>query len=75
MKTTAELCEEFLARVRARMAAGAAEYGDKSFQAPAPKTIDEIQQELADVCGWSAVLYVRLERLKEAAKAVDPWQG
>jgi len=66
------LREQFFVKVRARWEAGAKEYGDRSFGSPAVCTIDEIQQELADVCGWAAILYVRLAKLKQAARAVDP---
>jgi len=44
--------------------ANAATYGDASFTRPATELVDEAQQELEDVCGWSPLLWIRLERLK-----------
>lgn len=56
--------DRFVARLRARLTAGAAAYGDRSFNRPAAELVDEIQQELEDVCGWSLILWIRLERLR-----------
>ena len=56
--------DRFVARLRARLEAGAATYGDRSFTRPAAELVDEIQQELEDVCGWSLLLWIRLERLR-----------
>lgn len=57
--------EQFLAVVRQRLEAGAQEYGDASHRRPVGELLDEIQQELADVCGWSAILWGRLEHLRQ----------
>ena len=57
--------EQFLAVVRKRLEAGAQEYGDASHRRPVGDLLDEIQQELADVCGWSAILWGRLEHLRK----------
>ena len=54
----------FVARLRARLVAGAATYGNTSFDRPAVELVDEIQQELEDVSGWSLLLWIRLERLR-----------
>jgi hypothetical protein len=59
--------EQFLAVVRQRLEAGAKEYGDASHRLPVGDLLDEIQQELADVCGWSAILWGRLEHLRKLA--------
>lgn len=56
--------DAFLARVRRRLEAGAAEYGDASHQRPNDDLVDEIQQELEDVCGWAAILWAKLDRLR-----------
>ena len=61
--------DRFVARLRARLITGAATYGDTSFTRPAPELVDEIQQELEDVCGWSLLLWIRLERLKQSVEA------
>ena len=54
----------FVERLRARLVVGAAIYGDKSFSRPAVELVDEVQQEIEDVCGWSLLLWIRLERLR-----------
>ena len=59
----------FVDRIRARLITGAAIYGNASFTRPAPELVDEIQQELEDVCGWSLLLWIRLERLKQSVEA------
>jgi len=56
--------DRFVARLRLRLTAGAATYGDVSFTRPAAELVDEVQQELEDVCGWSLILWLRLERLR-----------
>lgn len=61
----------FEQRVAARLERGAIEYGDKSMRRPAVDLIDEIQQELEDVTGWSAILWLRLENLREKAVSVE----
>jgi len=57
--------DRFVARLRPRLAAGAATYGDVSFRRPAAELLDEVQQELEDVCGWSLILWVRIEELRQ----------
>ena len=63
--------DNFVARLRARLITGAATYGDTSLTRPAPELVDEIQQELEDVCGWSLLLWIRLERLKQNVDAKE----
>jgi hypothetical protein len=53
----------FAARVHARLEAGAREYPGSPDRA-ASALIDEIQQELEDVRGWSCVLWAKLEAIK-----------
>lgn len=62
--------DRFVDRLKARLAAGAATYGDESFRRPAAELIDEVQQEIEDVCGWSLILWTRLERLRERIDAL-----
>lgn len=57
--------EAFFARVQARLEQGERDYGNKSFTRPAGELLDEIQQELEDVCGWSTILWSRLQRLRD----------
>lgn len=63
--------DRFVARLRARLITGAAIYGDASFTRPAPELVDEVQQELEDVCGWSLLLWIRLERLKQSVATTE----
>lgn len=56
--------QHFVSRLRARLDAGAATYGDVSFTRPAVELVDEVMQELEDVCGWSLILWLRLEVLR-----------
>lgn len=56
--------DRFVARLRARLAAGAATYGNSSYTRPAVDLVDEVQQELEDVAGWSLLLWIRLARLR-----------
>lgn len=54
----------FLANVRARLAVGRKEYADESHDRATGDLIREIQEELEDVAGWSAILWAKLERLR-----------
>ena len=56
--------DQFITRLRARLVAGAATYGNVSFTRPAAELVDEVQQEIEDVCGWSLLLWIRLGRLR-----------
>ena len=63
--------DRFVQRLRARLVAGAATYGDRSFTRPAAELVDEIQQELEDVAGWGLLLWIRLERLRGAVERIE----
>jgi len=65
MRNLDHALDHFVARLRARLDAGAREYGNATFERPAAELIDEIQQELEDVAGWGFLLWVRLDRLRE----------
>jgi len=56
--------DRFVARLRARLDAGAKTYGDSSFARPAAELVEEIQQEIEDVAGWGLLLWIRIERLR-----------
>lgn len=62
----------FLLEVRERLRRGRIEFQDRSLERPAVGLLAEIQEELADVAGWSAILWSRLQRIREAAERVDP---
>lgn len=55
----------FVTRLRARLESGAREYGDASFERPATELVDEVMEEIEDICGWSLLLWARLDRLRE----------
>ena len=54
----------FMSRVHSRLLAGHREYGDASLDRPAAELLDEMRQELEDVCGWAVVLSAKIERLQ-----------
>lgn len=56
----ARLEKQFVAMLRKRWKAGAREYGDRSFFRPKAETVDQVLDEIADVAGWSFVLWVQL---------------
>ena len=58
--------DSFWSHVRSRLEAGETQYHGKSHKRPAESLIDEIQQELEDVSGWSAILWAKLDRLRAA---------
>ena len=68
---------QFADEVASRLDAGAREYGQRSFSREPADLIDEVQQELRDVAGWSWVLANRLEAVRQAMAAAElaPDQG
>lgn len=65
--------DRFVARLRARLVAGAVTYGDTSFTRPAADLVDEVMQELEDVSGWALLLWTRLDRLRgDIERAASP---
>ncbi len=62
--------DRFVERLRARLEAGATTYGASSFERPAAELLDEVQQELEDVCGWSLLLWIRLDRLRHDVDSI-----
>lgn len=65
----------FVQAVEARLEAGAAAYGDRSFERPAGELVGEIAEELEDVAGWAFVLWCRMESLKRRLQTGDPTDG
>lgn len=49
-----------------RLRAGADQYGDASFSKDPKQLLDEIQQELLDISGWSFVLFCRIREMRRA---------
>ena len=65
----------FVDRVRARLATGAKQHGDRSLTRPPAELVSEVMEELEDVTGWSAILWARLERLRNAVERLDTQGG
>jgi len=61
---------EFTQALYERLGRGEAEYGEASFQRPPAVLVDEISEELLDVCGWSWLLWCRLRELKRKLEQV-----
>ncbi|HUT54380.1 MAG TPA: hypothetical protein VM658_13405 [bacterium] len=59
---------EFVSLVEHRLEQGAVEYGDSTMRRPALEVLDEVEQELLDVMGWSFFAWLRIRRLKEKVK-------
>ena len=60
----------FVENVSRRYQVGKRDYGDSSFNRPLESLITEIQEELEDVAGWSAIQWSRLEVLKQKIRIV-----
>jgi hypothetical protein len=56
--------DEYFKILEKRLEAGAKEYGNKSFDKSVNSLIEEIQQEILDIAGWSYILWEKLERMK-----------
>lgn len=56
---------KFAQKVLDRLAEGERVFSNRSLLLPTARLLDEVQQELEDVAGWGALLWVRLERLRE----------
>jgi len=61
----------FARQVRARLRAGRATYGDRSFSREPDALLVELQQEALDLAGWGFVLFARIERAREALATVE----
>ena len=59
---------EFTALVCARLEKGAKEYADQSFTRPPAELAAEIEEELADVCGWAFLLWCRVQALAKRVR-------
>jgi hypothetical protein len=51
--------DDFLQDLDARLAAGALEHGDRSIAKPVSAILDELEQELIDLPGWSFILWAQ----------------
>ncbi len=57
--------------VQAKLAQGAADYGDASLDADSEALLSEIEEELLDVTGWGFLLWVRLRNLRTKLAAIE----
>jgi hypothetical protein len=55
----------FTNKLNKKMEKGYHEYGDKSFDREPKELMGEIEEELLDICGWSIILFARLQELKK----------
>jgi hypothetical protein len=61
----------FTAAVRARLEKGREAYRETpAATRPMPELVDELMAEAADIAGWSACLWTRLERLRSRLVAL-----
>lgn len=56
--------------VSERLEKGAIAYGNKSFSREPTELLREIDEEIADICGWSFILHVRVRRLIDSIQKV-----
>jgi len=59
-----EVFTEFIERLEDRMKKGFEEYGDDSFNRTPAELVQEIEEELLDICGWSVILYSKIRNMK-----------
>jgi hypothetical protein len=55
---------EFSERLKAKLAKGYEEHSDWSFGIMPEVLLEEIVEEVLDICGWSLVLYSRLRAIE-----------
>jgi hypothetical protein len=58
--------EIFFASVRRRLEKSAAEYGDRSSSREPRELLAEIREKVADIAGWGAILWRRLDAFEGA---------
>jgi hypothetical protein len=59
---------DFVARVAARLEAGARQYGNGSFARPPAEPVGEIMEELEDVAGRASIMFARVSATAEEAR-------
>jgi hypothetical protein len=64
-----ESFDGFVREVRARLEAGRAEYGERSFSRPPDELLAELQQEALDLAGWGFVLWARIDAARNKCVA------
>jgi hypothetical protein len=73
---------EFLNSCKDRLEEGAKSYGNASFSLNPQMLIGEIEEEIMDVCNWSFILFMRLQKMREAIfnsglgeEGMEDWPG
>lgn len=56
--------DDYFYELKKRLKVGAECYGDKSFDKTEGRLLQEIQEEILDIAGWSYILWAKIERLK-----------
>lgn len=56
--------QTFVARLRVKMERGALEHGDRSLTRDPEGLLEEIQDELLDVCGWAVFAAGKVEEMR-----------
>ena len=62
---------KFTETLTKRLEAGEREYGDASFDSSAISNIDEIEEELLDVCGWAYIMWTKLQTMRPKLEALE----
>lgn len=60
--------DEFVSKLWKRMERGEHVYEGRSWSKDPDKLLDEIEQELLDVCGWGVLLWSRIRAMRDAVK-------
>ena len=66
---------EFSEKLIERLKAGHKEYGDGSFNKPVTALVDELIEELYDICGWSFVALAHLKDVRHLAEHIEERLG
>ena len=64
--------DQFFEALAERLEQGAADYGNQSMARPVAATVDEIDQELADLVGWTYVLWCQAARKTDRSREEGP---
>lgn len=72
MKDTLKDFRLFADFVLSRLEAGREEYGDQSFGTPMNMTLEEIEEECLDICGWGYILWLKVYRMRRALEGEEP---
>ena len=70
---------EFVSLVEPRLERGAVEYGESTLRRSSVEILDEVEQEILDVMGWSFFAWRRIKRLrtrmKNVLREISQWEG